>query len=61
MMANRLADIWLGNGKDALAATLLDHWIAQAGDDPLLPSYYAKRIRSLLRQGDQSRLLTATR
>ena len=59
MMANRLADIWLGNGKDALAATLLDQLIAQAGDDPLLPSYYAKRIRSLLRQGDRSRLLAA--
>ena len=59
MMANRLADIWLGNGKDELATTLLDQLIAQAGDDPLLPSYYAKRIRSLLRRGDRSRMLAA--
>jgi len=58
-MANRLADIWLGNGKDEQASTLLDQLIAQAGNDPLLPSYYAKRIRSLLRQGDRKRMLSA--
>jgi TolA-binding protein len=58
-MANRLADIWLGNGKDHLASELLDQLIAAAADDPLLPSYYAKRLRALLRHGDRPRVLAA--
>jgi cellulose synthase operon protein C len=60
-MANRLADIWLGDGKDRHATFLLDALIEQGEGDPLLPSYYAKQLRALVRVSSRETVIAAVR
>jgi tetratricopeptide (TPR) repeat protein len=61
IMANRLADIWLGDGKDRHATFLLDALIEQGEGDPLLPSYYAKQLRALVRVSSRETVVAAVR